>query len=96
MKMEMFDTFVLGINGINILLTILLIAIYYKNHRMVKSKLTMGMMFFAGAFLLENVLSLWFYNSLLMQGISFITTFNIVVKFFEMAGLLVLLYVTWE
>ncbi len=92
----MFDQMVLGINGLNVLLTVVLIYIYFKNHKLVKSKMTMGMLFFAVMFLIENALSLYFYNSLLMQGITSITTFHLVVKFFEMIGLLVLLYVTWE
>ena len=92
----MFDTMVLCLMGINIILTIVLLAIYLKNHRLVKSKMTMGMLFFAVAFLVENVLSLYFYYSILMVGILSITTFNLAVKFFEMIGLLILLYVTWE
>ena len=92
----MFDQIVLGIIGINVVLTLLLIYIYFRNHKLVKSKMTLGMLFFAVAFLIENALSLYFYNSLLMQGITYITTFNLVVKFFEMIGLLILLYVTWE
>ncbi len=92
----MFDQMVLGINGVNVLLTIFLIYVYFRNHRIVKSKMTLGMLFFAVAFLIENALSLYFYNSLLMQGITSITTFNLVAKSFEMIGLLVLLYVTWK
>ena len=92
----MFDQAVLAFSGINVLLTVVLIYIYFRNHRLVKSKMTLGMLFFACMFLIENALSLYFYNSLLMQGITSITTFHLVVKFFEMIGLLVLLYVTWE
>jgi hypothetical protein len=87
---------VLGVIGINILLTVVLITIFARNLKLIKSKITLGMIFFATAFLLENVMSLYFYNDLLMHGINFITTFNLVVKLFEMAGLMVLLYVTWK
>jgi hypothetical protein len=92
----MFDQIVLGLNGINILLTLILIAIYAMNFRTVRSKMTFGMLLFAVMFLIENALSLYFYNSLLMQGITSITTFHLVVKFLEMLGLLTLLYVTWK
>ena len=92
----MFDEAVLAFSGINVLLTVVLIYIYFRNHKLIKSKMTLGMLFFAVMFLIENALSLYFYNSLLMQGITSITTFHLVVKFFEMIGLLVLLYVTWE
>jgi len=94
--MPLEDTLVLGLIGVNIILTILLLFIYYKNHRLIRSKMTLGMLFFAAAFLVENALSFYFYNSLLAQGIFGFTTSNLVVKFFEMAALLVLLYITWE
>ena len=92
----MFDTFVLGLMGLNVVLTLVLMFIYYKNHRVIKSKMTLGMLFFATAFLVENLLSFYFYNTLLLQGITFLTTFNLVIKSFEMVGLLILLYVTWK
>ncbi len=92
----MFDQIVLGLNGINILLTLVLIAIYSMNFRAIRSRMTFGMLLFAVMFLIENALGLYFYNSLLMQGITSITTFHLVVKFLEMLGLLALLYVTWK
>jgi hypothetical protein len=92
----MFDQIVLGLNGINILLTLVLIAIYSVNLRTVRSRMTFGMLLFAVMFLIENALGLYFYNSLLTQGITSITTFHLLVKFLETLGLLVLLYVTWK
>jgi len=92
----MFDHIVLGLMAINVVLTLILIWIYSRNHRLVKSKMTLGMIFFAMAFLVENAVSFYFYDSLLLQGFDSVTTFNLVAKFFEMVGLLVLLYVTWE
>jgi hypothetical protein len=92
----MFDEIVLGLNGINILLTVVLVAIYSMNFRTVRSRMTFGMLLFAAMFMIENVMGLYFYNSLLVQGITSITTFHLVVKFLEMLGLLTLLYVTWK
>ena len=90
------DTLVLGLIGVNIILTIVLILVYYKNHKLIRSKMTLGMLFFAAVFLLENIMSLFFYNSLILQGITFLTTFILVIKLLEMIGLLVLLYITWK
>ena len=92
----MFDEIVLGLNGVNIILTLVLVAIYAINLRTVKSRMTFGMLLFALMFLIENVMGLYFYNSLMIQGITSITTFHLVVKFLEMLGLLTLLYVTWK
>ena len=92
--MPLEDTLVLGLIGINIILTIVLILVYYKNHKLIRSKMTLGMLFFAAVFLLENIMSFFFYNSLILQGITFLTTFILVIKLLEMIGLLVLLYIT--
>lgn len=94
--MPMEDTLVLGLIAVNIILTLVLMALYYKSHRVVKSKMTLGMLVFAAAFLVENILSFFFYSAMLAQGITFLTTFNLAVKFFEMIALLILLYITWK
>ena len=91
-----FDELVLIVMAINIVLTAVLMVIYFRNHKLIKSKMTLGMLFFAAAFLVENAISFYFYESLLMAGIVYMTTFNLVIKFFEMAGLLILTYVTWD
>jgi hypothetical protein len=92
----MFDQIVLGLSGLNVILSAVLLVIFLRNYKMIKSTLLLGMIFFASAFLLENLLSLYFYNSLLIIGINFITTFHLVVKFFESVGLLFILYVSWK
>jgi hypothetical protein len=90
------DTVVLVLTFINIILTAILVGVFYKNHRLVRSKMTLGMLFFAAAFLLENILNFYFYDSLLAAGIVGLTLFHLAVAFIEMAGLLVLLYITWK
>jgi hypothetical protein len=90
------DDVTLGLIVLNIILTVLLLAIYYKNYRAVKSKLALGLMFFIFAFLLENLLDFFFYNSLVMQSVFGFTTSYFVVNALEMIGLLILLYITWK
>jgi hypothetical protein len=90
------DDVVLVLIFLNIILTVILLFVYYRNHRLIRSKMTLGMIFFIGAFLLENLLDFYFYNSLLLQSIYGITSFHLIVNFLEMVGLLVLLYITWK
>ena len=94
--MPLQDDITMGLIIGNIILTIVLLSIYYKNHRAIRSKLTFGLMFFAIAFLVENLLNLFFYSSLLSQSIFGVTTFHFAVNLLEMVGLLILLYVTWK
>jgi hypothetical protein len=90
------DTVTLGIIGVNIILTMILFVIYSRNYRAIGSKMVLGLLFFAAAFLVENILNFIFYNSLLNQGIYGVTTFITAVSVLELIGLLVLLYVTWK
>ena len=90
------DTFTLGLIIVNIALTIVLMIIYVKNYKAIKSKITLGLLFFALAFLLENVIDFYFYNFLIGQSIFGFTTIHSSINLIEMVGLLILLYVTWK
>ena len=90
------DEIILVVIGINIVLTLILSYIYLKSYRAIPSKVTLGLLVFAGAFLLKNIVDLYFYNSLLQQAIYGLTTFNLVVNFIEMIALLILAWVTWK
>ena len=86
----------LAIIGVNIILTLVLAFIYLRNYRAISSKLTMGLMFFAALFLVENAADFYFYNSLLAQSFFVITSFTFFINLIEMIGLLILLYITWK
>ena len=94
--MPLEDDITLGLIVINIILTIVLLVLYYKSHRLVKSGMTFGLIFFMFAFLLENLLDFFFYNSLVTQSIFGFTTSYFVVNALQMVGLLILLYITWK
>ena len=91
-----FDDLILGVIGANILLTALLMYIYIKNLRTIKSKFTIGLLFFSFAFLVENILDFYFYDLILSQNYYGFTTFNLSVNFLEFIGLLAMLYITWK
>ena len=90
------DAFTLGLILVNIALTIVLMIIYLKNYKAIKSKITLGLLFFALAFLLENVIDFYFYNFLIGQSMFGFTTIHSSINLIEMVGLLILLYVTWK
>lgn len=90
------DMVTLSIIGLNVILTLILLSIYYKNHRFVRSKMTLGLLFFALAFLVENIVDFYFYNSMVIQSILGFTTIHLLVNALEMVGIVILLYVTWK
>ena len=88
------DTITLGFIGVNIILTIILVVIYTRNYKVIKSKMTLGLLFFAVAFLLENIIDLFFYNLMIAQLAFDFTTVHFTVNLIEMIGLLVLSYIS--
>lgn len=90
------DTFTLGVIFVNIILTLVLLTIYGRNYKALKSKMVLGLLFFSIAFLLENIMDLFFYNTLLSQAMFDFTLVHLSVNILEMIGLLILLYVTWK
>ncbi len=90
------DDVTLGIIFVNIILTVILFIIYARNYKTIGSKMVLGLLFFSAAFLVENILNFYFYNSLIAQGFLSFTTFILAVSTLELIGLLVLLYVTWK
>jgi len=90
------DVLTLGLIVINILLTLVLLVAYTKNYRAIKSKITLGLLFFALVFMVENIIDLFFYNVMIAQLAFDFTTVHFTVNFLEMIGLLILSYVTWK
>lgn len=87
----------------NICLLIALIYVYLKSYRQLKSKFTMGLLFFASFLLLQNVVSTSFLvlNIILSPGHhSFeigrqefpLSSINVI----QLIALSILLYITWE
>ena len=91
-----FDILTLGLIVVNMILALILLVVYARNYKTISSKFTLGLIFFAGAFLLENIFNFFFYSSLLASGITFITTFQLVINVLELVGLLILAWITWK
>ena len=88
------DIAVLAVMLVNSALLIALIFVYLRNYMSVKSSITLGMLLFSVALFLENIMNLYFYKSIMTAGILEITSFQLLVSVFEMAAIIVLLYVT--
>lgn len=94
--MDIQDSATLVLIGINVILTLVLVIIYFRNYRTISSKMTLGLVIFGVAFLAKNVLDFFFYNLILQEGIFGLTTFHLTVNFFQMIALIILAWVTWK
>lgn len=81
---------------INVILTLILFSIYLKNYRKINSKMTLGLTIFAGMFLIENILNMYFYGTMSLTGGTIVTTYQLMVNFFELIGFGTLFYITWK
>lgn len=92
---DVVDMIVFGIMSANVILTAILVLIYFKNFKKIGSKFTIGLSIFALAFLIQNIASIYFYKAILI-GYTGLTTFQMAVSSLQLVGLILLLYVTWK
>ena len=94
-------TLVLVTEVVNIVLLLLLLFIYFGNYRRIKSEFTMGQILFIGAFLVKSVVLLATLRLIFRFLDSVSDTrgapiFLLLVNAMEMAGLLILLKISWD
>ena len=85
----------MGIIGVNLIILALLLSIYTRNYRHIKSKFNLGLIAFSSLFFIENVTSivmeLMFWTPEAFDVAMYhITLINVI----ELLGLLTLLYIT--
>ncbi|MBI4173808.1 MAG: hypothetical protein HY519_03760 [Candidatus Aenigmarchaeota archaeon] len=91
-----FDDLIFGLIAGNIVLTGVLVYVYLNSLKAIKSKFTIGLLFFSFAFLVENILDFYFYDIILGQNIYGFTTIQLTLNSLEFAGLLAMLYIAWK
>lgn len=78
----------------NILLLIGLIIVYGSSFRKIKAAFTAGLLFFAGVFLLQNLVAFYSYVAMFMYYASGVEMFVMVITVAQTAGLAVLLWMS--
>ena len=79
---------------VNILLLIGLLAVYANCFRKIKAAFTAGLLFFAGMFLLQNLLAFYSYVAMFMYYASDVEMVVMVITVAQSAGLAVLLWLS--
>jgi len=79
---------------VNILLLIGLLAVYVNGFRKIKAAFTAGLLFFAGIFLLQNLLAFYSYVAMFMYYASDVEMLVMVITVAQTAGLAVLLWLS--
>lgn len=77
---------------VNVILLIALIGIYVNSLRKIRAEFTFGLLFFAGFFLLQNLIALYSYVAMFMYFASGVAGLVLAVTVAQTAGLSVLLW----
>jgi hypothetical protein len=81
--------------AVNVVLLSVLIGLWGRLYREIKSTFTLGSIVFAAFLLAENAVALWFYfNAPAMPGIA--VEVMMLLQILETLGIAVLLYITWQ
>lgn len=84
------------LHGLNVVLLIALLYIYLQNCRKLKTKLTAGLVLFAGLFLLQSLMNIYYDTAMVMYSSAPAETAATIVEAVKAAGFAVLLWVSWD
>ena len=73
-----------------------LLHVYIKNLRRIKSSFTAGLVIFASLFLLQNIISLYFYLTMMDYYVPEVELHVFIFTLLQTIGFAVLLKLTWE
>lgn len=84
------------LTGISTLLLIGLLYVYSRNLKKIKSKFTIGLFIFAMLFLIQNLVSLYFYLTMMDYYASQVEAHAFILTLLQTIAFSVLLKITWE
>ena len=82
--------------GISTLLLFGLLYVYSKNLKTIKSKFTIGLFIFALLFVIQNIISLYYYITMMKYYSPEVEVHVFIITLLQTIGFLVLLKITWE
>ena len=84
------------LTGISTILLLALMYIYYKNLRKIKSNFTIGLFIFAALFLIQNIVSLYYFITMMEYYAPEVEIHVFILTLLQTIGFGVLLKITWE
>ena len=85
-----------GLTGISTLLLLGLLYVYSKNLKTIRSKFTIGLFLFALMFLLQNMVSLYYYITMMKYYAPEVEIHVFILTLLQTIGFMILLKITWE
>ena len=85
-----------SLTGVSTLLLLGLLYIYYKNLKKIKSNFTIGLFIFALLFLVQNLVSLYYYITMMKYYAPEVEIHVFILTLLQAIGFAILLKITWE
>jgi len=83
------------LTGISTLVLFALMTIYARSYRAMRSKYTLGLLLFVGLFVVQNIISLYFYFTMMDFYVAQVLLHVFLFNLLEAIALIVLLLITW-
>ena len=84
------------LTGISILLLLGMLYVYYKNLRTARSKFTIGLFIFAVLFLIQSLVSLYYYITMMDYYAPDVEVHAFILTLLQTIAFAILLKITWE
>ena len=84
------------LTGISTIFLLGLLYVYYKNLKQAKSKFTIGLFLFALLFLAQNLVSLYYYITMMEYYAPEVEVHVLILTLLQAIGFMILLKITWE
>ena len=81
---------------VSIVMLLLLIYVYYKNIKKIKSSFTIGLLIFAVLFLIQNLVSIYYYLTMMDYYVPAVEKHVFIFTLLQTIGFAILLKITWE
>lgn len=85
-----------AITAISTIFLLGLLYVYYKNLRQAKSKFTIGLFLFALLFLMQNLVSLYYYTTMMKYYPPEVEVHVFILNILQAIGFAILLKITWD
>jgi hypothetical protein len=82
--------------GINVVLSLALVAVYARIIAKTKSSFTFGLLLFASLFVLQNAVSFYFFTTMMPFFVPEVATYVMVLAIIQTAALATLNWITWK
>ena len=85
-----------AITAVSTIFLLGLLYVYYKNLKQAKSKFTIGLFLFALLFLAQNLVSLYYYITMMEYYAPEVAVHVFILTLLQAIGFMILLKITWE